>query len=83
MGKRLQHGTCVLFVHDEDRLAAGQDLYAPIDENKECVAIVHSAMRRCFSVLKGSAALDAVFMSAPRQMREEWLRTKARELGMS
>lgn len=83
MAKRLQRGTCVLFIHDEDRLAAGQDLYAEIDEMKECVAIVHSSMRRCHSVLKGSAALDAVFMSAPRQMRETWLRNKARELGMS
>lgn len=80
MRKRLQRGTCVLFIQDEDRLAAGQDLYEPIDEKKECGALLHSMMRRCHPVLPGSEILDAVYFLAPVRMREAWLREKAREL---
>lgn len=83
MGKRLQQGTCVLFINDEDRRAAGQDLYAELDENKEAVATLHSAMRRCFLVLKGPATLDAVFSFVPAPMREKWVREKAMALGMA
>ncbi len=82
MAKRLQRGTCVLFIHDEDRLAAGQDLYAEIDEKKEAVAIMHSAMRRCFLELGSSATLDTVFSFVPERMREKWLRERAMGLGM-
>ncbi len=83
MRQRLQRGTCVLFIHDEDREAAGQDLFQPLDEKKEAVAIVHSAMRRCFSELKNDEALEAVYLSAPVRMRENWMRKKAMELGVS